>query len=341
MKKKRKSAVKGKSVSKKSLKKEVIKKIKVQEPEKIDIKTQEILKPAQSIDIQIPAPAKIDPRLIKLKLSISTKAENTWCPGCPNFMILESVKRTLANFINNKKYKHENFAITADIGCHGKIFDYLNISGIYGLHGRAIPAAIGMKLGNPNLKVLTFVGDGAIYSEGISHLIHAFKENPDLTLIVHDNQSFSLTTGQSTPTSQQGFVTKSEPLGEKDRPLNPLKLALASNATFVARTNARDIPHMVEIFTKAINFKGFSFVEVIQDCIVFNIAQNHQDSRMYKIKDNEDKQIAEQLAGEYNYNSKEGKIPLGIIYQSIEPTLEEKWPQLQDLMNRNVSWAEK
>ena len=280
-------------------------------------------------------------KVYSTKELLKGKSENTWCPGCPNFMILDSFKQTIANFIDSKEYKKEDFAITTDIGCHGKIFDYLTLSGFYSLHGRAIPTGIGIKLGNPNLKVITFAGDGAVYSEGIEHLIHAFKYNADTTLILHDNQSFSLTTGQPTPTSQQGFISKSEPLGVFDKPLNPLKLALASNATFIARTNARDMKHMIEIFTKAINHKGFSFVEVIQDCIIFNLDANNKDKKMYKIKDNVKKTIAEKLANEFNYNSGEGRIPMGVIYQSQEPSLEEKWPQLRNLMKKKIRWGEK
>ncbi|MFH1452096.1 MAG: thiamine pyrophosphate-dependent enzyme [archaeon] len=275
------------------------------------------------------------------KENLTTKSENTWCPGCPNHMILESVKQTIAKFIDAGEHKQEDFAITSDIGCHAKIFDYLNLSGIYCLHGRALPTAIGIKLGNPNLKVLTFAGDGATYSEGISHFIQAFKHNADLTLIVHDNQSFSLTTGQPTPTTQQGYISKAEPLGVFDKPFNPLKLALASNATFIARTNAKDIKHMVEIFTKAINHKGFSFVEVIQDCLIFNLDANNKDTKMYKIEDNNNITVAENLIKKFDYNEKTGKIPLGIIYQSSEPTLEEKWPQLKSLMDKKVSWIDK
>ena len=280
-------------------------------------------------------------KVSQTKGSLRGKSENTWCPGCPNNMILDSFKQTISNFIDLKKYKKEDFAITTDIGCHAKIFDYLTLSGFYSLHGRAIPTGIGIKLGNPNLKVITFAGDGAVYSEGIEHLIHAFKYNADTTLIVHDNQSFSLTTGQPTPTTQQGFISKSEPLGVFDKPINPLKLALALNATFIARTNARDMAHMTKVFTKAINHKGFSFVEVIQDCLIFNLEINNKDNIMYKIKDNTDKKIAEKLANEYDYNSKNGKIPLGIIYQSKEPTLEDKWPQLRDLMKRKIGWVNK
>lgn len=277
----------------------------------------------------------------KIKQNLSTEAPITWCPGCPNYMILEAVKQTISNFIEEKKYKQTDFAVATDIGCHAKMFDYLNLSGINCLHGRAIPTAIGMKIGNPKLKVLTFAGDGAVYSEGIEHFIHAFRYNPDLTLILHDNQSFSLTTGQPAPTTQQGYISKSEPLGVFDKPLNPLKIALASGATFVARTNAKDIPHMVEIFTKAIKHKGFSFIEVIQDCLIFNLEANNKDKFMYKISDCHNKQRAEKLAEEFNYNSKEGKIPIGIIYQTEEPSLEEKWPQLKELIDKKKRWKNK
>ncbi len=276
-----------------------------------------------------------------MKPNLATKSENTWCPGCPNHMILASVKQTITNLIESKKAKQTDFAITTDIGCHAKIFDYINLSGIYCLHGRALPTAIGIKLGNPNLKVLSFIGDGAMYSEGMAHFIHAFKHNANMTLILHDNQAFSLTTGQPTPTTQQGFTSKSQTLGVQDRPFNPIKLSLASNATFVARTSARDIKHMTEIFTKAINHKGFSFVEVIQDCLIFNPEANNKDNKMYKIKDNKDSQKANQLAEEFDYNSKSGKIPIGVIYQTQERTLEEKWPQLKKQLNRKTNTFKK
>lgn len=265
---------------------------------------------------------------------LMTKSENTWCPGCPNHMILASVKQTITNMVNEKKAKIEDFAITTDIGCNSKIFDYLNLSGINALHGRALPMGIGLKLGNPNLKVMTFVGDGGLYSEGMAHFIHAFKYNADMTLIVHDNQSFSLTTGQPTPTTQTGYVSKASPLGTFDTPINPILIALASGATFIARVNARDIEHMTEIFTKAIQHNGFSFVEVIQDCLIFNIEANGKDNRMYKIKDNTSKKTAEKLAKQYDYNMKKGKIPMGVLYKTDKPTLEQKWPQLSKQLTK-------
>jgi len=271
------------------------------------------------------------------KNNLNTKEIITWCPGCPNHFILESVKRAIVN----SGLKQTDFAMTTDIGCNSKIYDYLNISGIYGLHGRSLPTGLGIKLGNPNLKVLSFVGDGGIYCEGVSHLIHAGKYNADMVLIVHDNQGFSLTTGQPTATSQTGYKSKASPLGVFDSPLNPIKLALACNMGFIARTNAKDIAHTTEILSKAIKHKGFSFVEIIQDCLIFNKDMNNKDSMMYKIKDNSDKKIAEKLADEWDYNSKKGKIPLGILFQEDKPTLSDKWPQLRELKKKGVGWVGK
>ena len=232
--------------------------------------------------------------------------------------------------------------MTTGIGCHAKIFDYLNISGIYGLHGRTIPTAIGMKLGNPNLKVIGFAGDGDTYAEGMAHFIHAGRYNSDMTLVVHDNQTFALTTGQATPTSQQGFKAKSEPLGEFNKPFNPIKLALASGATFIARANALDIAHTAKILEKAIEHKGFSFVEVIQPCLQFNPDMNQITKLVHKVLDNKDKSKAEKLADEWDYNSKKGKIPIGVLYYADkEKTLEEKWPQLSELMKKKVGWKNK
>ncbi len=278
----------------------------------------------------------------QIKQNLGTTNMNTWCPGCQNFLILEAAKQTIAKLIS-QGYKHENFAMATGIGCHAKIFDYINISGIYGLHGRVIPTCLGMKLGNPNLTVLGFAGDGDTYAEGMAHFIHAGRFNANMTLIVHDNQSFSLTTGQATPTSQQGFKTKAEPLGEFNQPLNPIKLALAAGATFIARANAKNIKETAEILEKAIKHKGFSFVEVNQDCLIFNLTANETDNLMYGIPDNKDKKKAETLADEWDYNLKNGKIPIGVIYHESKhvPALEDKWPQLQNLLKKKVGWKGK
>lgn len=280
-------------------------------------------------------------KTINTSKELQTKETITWCPGCQNFMILASVKQTLEKLIKSKKYKQTDFAITTDIGCHAKIFDYLNLSGIYCLHGRALPTGLGIKIGNPNTKVLTFAGDGAVYAEGMAHFIHAFRYNADMTLLLHDNQSFSLTTGQPTPTSQKGYVSKSKPQGEENTPINPLMLAIASGGTFIARCNAKNIKHTSKILEQAIKHKGFSFIEIIQDCLIFNTDTSNKEKRMYIIKDNTDKNKAIKLAQQYDYNSKSGKIPIGIIYQNKkEDDLTKKWMQLTELQKQKKCWAD-
>lgn len=274
-------------------------------------------------------------------VELRTNENPTWCPGCPDHIIMESVRRAFLSLIS-KGFKRQNFAIVADIGCHGKIFDYLNLSGIYGLHGRAIPTAMGIKFGNPNLNVIAFAGDGATYSEGIEHFIHACRFNPNITLIVNDNQSFSLTTGQTTPTSQLGFKNKVNISGNFINPLNPIFLALTAGATFVARCNARDLDHTQEIIEKAIKHNGFSFVEIIQDCLVFNQAANNKDLNMYKLSDKKRNfEEALKLSRVFDYNLGTGKIPLGIFYQDEKKkSLEDNFSQLSLLKKKGISWRD-
>jgi 2-oxoglutarate ferredoxin oxidoreductase subunit beta len=157
-----------------------------------------------------------------------------------------------------------------------------------------------------------------------------------MTYFVADNQNFALTTGQSTPTSPLGFKSKAEPLGEFNRPLNPIKLALAAGASFIARVNPKDMQHFTEIIEKAIKHKGFSFIEIVQDCLIFNMNPG-RDKLMYKIE-NKEKKKAEELADEWDYNKKDGKIPIGIIYQEERKTLEEEWPHLKKLKEKGFGW---
>lgn len=276
------------------------------------------------------------------KDKLGTNFEITWCPGCPNFMILEAVKRAFAKLIDDKFTKQEDIAIVTGIGCHAKIFDYINVSGFYGLHGRGIPTALGIKLGNPNLTVVSFEGDGDTYSEGMEHFVHAGRFNANMTLIVHDNQAFALTTGQATPTTQQGYKSKVEPQGQHNIPINPIKIALASGASFVARTYALNIEHCSKTIEAAIRHKGFSFVEIVQPCLQFNTEMDEIRKLTYEIPENkDDMDKATKIANEWDYNTKTGKIPIGIIYQKEKPTLEENWTQLSELMNKKVGWKNK
>jgi 2-oxoglutarate/2-oxoacid ferredoxin oxidoreductase subunit beta len=256
--------------------------------------------------------------------NLTTKQKITWCPGCGNFGILESAKRAISEVASKNKLSKKDFAFVTGIGCHAKIFDYLDLNGFYGLHGRVLPVMTGIKLASPKTKVIGFAGDGDTYAEGMEHFVHAFRHNANMTFIVHNNQVFSLTTGQATPTTQESYKNPSEPLGEMHEPLNPVKIALACGGTFIARCNSMDIKHTTEILKKAIEHKGFSYVEILQKCRIFNKDMNSLDKLMYKVEDNADYEKALKLVEEWNYNSANGKIPIGVLYKTNKKILEEK-----------------
>lgn len=272
--------------------------------------------------------------------NLSTKTAITWCPGCFNFHILEGFKKFLESEIKKGK-KKEDFAIVTGIGCSGKIFDYVNLNGLNTLHGREIPSALGVKIGNPNLEVYSFGGDGGTYSEGISHLIHAARENYDLTFLVHNNQVFALTVGQPTAVTEKSFRDRTTPFGVKDFPLNPIKLMLSSNASFVARVFA-DKKQIEWILAEAKKHKGFKFIEIIQPCIIFHPDKGYKEKTYFLNNKNHDSSNFEKAmkkAEEFDYNSLT-KIPLGIFYKKSRQTFVEKHDRLKDLIKKNKSWRE-
>jgi len=280
-------------------------------------------------------------------MTIDTSTKPTWCPGCFNFPILAGVKKVL------KTKDPKSFAIVTGIGCHAKMFDYINLNGINTLHGRVVPTMLGIKVGNPNLNVIGFSGDGDAYAEGISHLVHAARYNSDINYFVHNNQVFGLTVGQPTPTTELGFKDKTNPLGVKNEPLNPLKLMLSSGATFVARVFA-DVKQVEWVMKEALKHKGFSFIEIIQPCLIFHPDVGYKDKTYMLGKEHNKTSFAQawKKASEFDYNgvtppgvpqnskSRGKKIPLGIFYQIEKPTFEDKWPQLQELKKAGKSWKD-
>ena len=276
---------------------------------------------------------------------LNTKEENTWCPGCSNFGLLQTAKNALVELVNEKKIKTKNIAIASGIGCHAKIFDYINVNGFYGLHGRVLPLCLGMKVSNPELTVIGFGGDGDTYAEGVSHFIHNCRYNADFTMLVHNNQVFALTTGQATPTSEKGFVGASTPLGVKEPPLNPITLALVSGATFVARGYALDFQHLKGLIKKAILHKGFAFIDILQPCITFHNLAPYFKKHIYKLDKNHnsgDLQKALLKAKEWNYSLEDkAKIPIGIFYKTKRTTFENQWSQFKKpwhTLKRKISW---
>lgn len=278
-----------------------------------------------------------------VKYKLATKEPITWCPGCPNFAILEAVRTALLELLQEQKIKKENIAIVTGIGCHGKIYDHLNLKAFYGLHGRVLPTAFGIKMAKPKMTVIGFGGDGGTYNEGIAHFVHNCRYNADITMLCHNNQVFSLTTGQATATTETGFVDGSTPLAVQEKPLNPLVLALEAGASFVARGYALDIPHLKELIKKAILHKGFSFIDILQPCLIYHKTIPYFQKHIYKLTEDGPLEAALKKAKEWDYCfDKEKKVAIGIFYQKPRPTFESHWPQLQKpwpQKKRKIAWT--
>ena len=238
---------------------------------------------------------------------LGTYAENTWCPGCGNFGILRAVKKA-AELLDRSGFDLDTLVISSGIGCHGKIFDYLDLSGVYSLHGRAIATVSGMKMANPALHPLAFVGDGDAYGEGLTHLLFAAKRNMDITVLVHDNGVYGLTTGQFTPTTEQGMKTRSSPRGNVEEPFNPLLLMLDAGATYVARGYPGKLDHLAGLIARAVEHDGFSFIDVLQPCVTFHDTYEEYNRRVEVFDATPDLEGAREMA------MQQETLPIGIFY---------------------------
>jgi 2-oxoglutarate ferredoxin oxidoreductase subunit beta len=256
--------------------------------------------------------------------ALITDVQNTWCPGCGNFTIQHTLKKILAE-METAGRSLDDVVLVSGIGCHAKIADYLNINSFYSLHGRTIPVATGIKLANPGLTVICCCGDGDCYAEGLDHLIFAAKRNVDITVIVHNNRVYGLTTGQYTPTSPLGFRGKSTPSGTAEFPINPVELMLASGATYVARGYTKKMDQLKALLQGGIAHRGFSFIDVLQICATFFPAADYYTPRVYEPADHDpasfDRACA--LAREWDYNS-DARIPLGVLYTAAFPGFGER-----------------
>lgn len=189
-----------------------------------------------------------------------------WCPGCGDFSVQAAIQRAAANV----GLEPENLAVISGIGCSGRISGYINAYGVHGVHGRALPIAQGVKMANRELTVIASGGDGDGFAIGMSHTIHAIRRNMNITYIVMDNHIYGLTKGQTSPRSEEGFVTKSTPKGSIERPMHALELAIAAGATFVAQTLSSDLKGMTDLIEQGIKHEGFSLINVFSPCVTFN-----------------------------------------------------------------------
>ncbi len=192
--------------------------------------------------------------------------EVRWCPGCGDYGILTAIQLLLPDL----GVRPENLVFVSGIGCAARLPYYMNTYGIHSIHGRAPAVATGVALARPDLDVWVIGGDGDMLSIGGNHLIHALRRNVNLKILMFNNQIYGLTKGQYSPTSEVGKITKSTPFGSLDHPFNPVSIALGAEASFVARTHDMDRKHMTETFRRAHEHQGAAFVEVYQNCNVFN-----------------------------------------------------------------------
>ena len=254
-----------------------------------------------------------------------TGIEPAWCPGCGNFGILKAVNKAFVEL----GLKPHQILMVSGIGQAGKLPHYSRTNVFNSLHGRALPPAIGAKLSNHELTVIVAGGDGDGYAEGGNHFMHALRRNHDITYLVHNNQIYGLTKGQASPTSDAGFITKTTPDGA-DPPMNPVRLAVADGATFVARGFAGDVEHLAGIIKEGIRHKGFSFIDILQPCVSFNHKNTYQwyRERVYKLEDeNYDSSDMRQVRAKVEEWG--DRIPTGILYREKRETFEEKYIALK------------
>lgn len=255
----------------------------------------------------------------------ATTIKPTWCPGCGNFGIWMTLKNALVEL----GIGTDDGVVVYGVGCHGNMYDWMKIYGVAALHGRTLPVAQGLKLANHTLPVIVVSGDGDALGEGGNHFLHAAKRNPNITVLIHDNQVYGLTTGQASPTAKTGFKTKSTPEGVVDEPVNPLALAIGAGATFVARGFAGDAPGLTALIVAGVKHKGFAVVDILQPCVTFDKVHTYQwyRPRLYTLESAgyvpDNKLKAMEKALEWG-----DKIPVGIFYKEDRPTSEDHEPAL-------------
>lgn len=224
------------------------------------------------------------PRSSQLTLAdLKGKVDPDWCPGCGDFGVLSALEKALVEL----QIPNHNVVAISGIGCSSNLPGFINTYGMHTLHGRALAVAAGLKLANHELTVLVTGGDGDGFGIGGNHFVHTMRRNVDLTYIVMDNQIYGLTTGQTSPTSRIGMKTKSMPFGNIEAPVNPISLALAAGATFVARGYSGDQKHLTELIKRGIEHKGFSFLDVFSPCVTYNHDNTYQwyRPRVKKLED--------------------------------------------------------
>jgi 2-oxoglutarate ferredoxin oxidoreductase subunit beta len=262
-----------------------------------------------------------------LPLDLYQGIESAWCPGCGNFGMLKAFKQALAEL----EIRPEEIAVVSGIGQSGKFPHYLKCNTFNVIHGRTLPVATGIRLANPELTVVAEAGDGDCYGEGGNHLLATFRRNPNLTLVVHNNQIYGLTKGQASPTTDQGHKTTLQPQGVFYPPLHALALAVAQDCSWVGRGFAGRGEHLTGLYKQALTHRGFALLEVLQPCVTFNKVNTFKwyEQRVYNLEEEPDYEPENELWAYQKAKEWGDRIPLGVIYRHPRPLLEEMYPALK------------
>jgi 2-oxoglutarate ferredoxin oxidoreductase subunit beta len=284
----------------------------------------------------------------KLTKKALTADHPTWCPACGDFAVLAAFFKVLEKL----QIPHEKICTIAGIGCSSRFPYFVNSHGVHFIHGRALPLATGVSLSRPDLHVFAFGGDGDGYSIGGNHLDHCARKNINLTYVVMDNCVYGLTKKQTSPTSPLGFKSKTDPTGAIDQPINPMKKLVSNGASYVARTHAAQVKHMMEVFERAILHPGFSVVEVLSECVVFYPGVfdpgNPRKGGEFNVidekkwddtpEDEERHDVTDDVAA-YQLASLDFPGKFGVFYETDRPTknqLEQKWIDSSREKNNNA-----
>jgi 2-oxoglutarate ferredoxin oxidoreductase subunit beta len=243
----------------------------------------------------------------------------TWCPGCGDFGVLNAVYRAL----RIKNFEPHQVVAVSGIGCSSRIPYFISTYGFHGIHGRSMPIATGVRVARPDLKTLVFGGDGDAFAIGAGHFVHAMRRNLDLTYVVMDNAIYGLTKGQTSPTSGPGFSTLSTPQGNPEQALNPMMMAIASGATYVARGFSAEPQKLADLITEGIDHPGFAFIDVYSPCPTFNKVNTFKTYKESVAWLPADHDPADPIRAMHYANS-EQPLYLGVFHRRSAPTFEQQ-----------------
>ena len=245
-----------------------------------------------------------------------TEEHPIWCPGCGDFGVLSSLYNSLAGLQINPK----DLVVVSGIGCSGRTPGFVKSYGFHSVHGRVLPVALGVKLANPSLQVIGVGGDGDGFAIGGGHIPHAARRNPDMVYLIMDNSTYGLTKGQYSPTSPVGYLAGSTPYGNIEQPLNPLAMLIAYGATFVAQGYSGKPKELADVVTRAIEHKGFAFINVLSPCITFYNTYKVIPPRLKEVPKDHD---VTNRAKAFELALHTDHVALGVFYQVQQPTFED------------------